>query len=115
MERDQIEKMTREYQLLQEQLQALALQKEQFSEQKEEYKEALEEIEKAKGKIYIALGGVIVDVDKETALKNVKEKHESSEMRLSIVSKQYEDLAKKEQTLRTEITTALKDFKQQPG
>ncbi len=112
MEKDQIEKMTRDYQLLQEQLQSLAVQKEQFTEQKVEYKEALEEIEKAKGKIYMAIGGAIIEVDKDTATKNLKEKQNSAELRLSIVTKQFDEFSKKEQSLRAEITSALKDFKQ---
>lgn len=111
MEKDQLEKITREYQMIQEQLQSLAIQKEQFKAQKEEFKDALEEIEKAKGKIYLTVGGIMVDVDKETAVKHVKERQDSNVMRLNIVDKQFEDLSKKEQSLRSEITTALKDFK----
>lgn len=112
MERDQLEKLTREYQLLQEQLQSLAMQREQFREQKEETKLALEEVEKAKGKVFLAIGGVMVDTDKETAVKNLKEKMESNAMRLSIIEKQFNDSSKKEQSMRAEITTALKDLKQ---
>jgi chaperonin cofactor prefoldin len=67
---------------------------------------------KATGKIYLAIGGIMVDVSKETAVKDLKEKEESNAMRLSIVEKQFEDASKKEQTLRTEITAALKDMKQ---
>jgi prefoldin beta subunit len=112
MEREELEKLTREYQMLQEQLQSLAVQKEQFRSQKEEFKEALEELEKAKGKIYLAIGGIMVDIDKETATKNVKEKEESAIMRLGIVEKQFDELSKKEQALRSEITTALKGMKE---
>ncbi|MGI0134624.1 MAG: prefoldin subunit [Candidatus Micrarchaeaceae archaeon] len=112
MDRDQIEKMTREYQVMQEQLQSLAMQKEQFSAQKEELKEALVEIEKATGKLYVAVGGVMIEHKKDDAVKNVKEKQETLEMRLSIITKQFDDLSKKEQSLRTEITAVLKDMKQ---
>ncbi len=112
MEKDELEKMTREYQMLQEQLQALAVQKEQFKEQKEEIRQAVQEAEKAKGKIFLAIGGIMVDVDKETAVKNLKEKQDSNAMRLTIVEKQFDEASKKEQSLRTEITTALKDLKQ---
>ena len=111
MEKEQLEKLTREYQTIQEQLQSLAIQKEQFRAQKEEFKEALEEVEKAKGKLYLTIGGIMVDVDKETATKHLKERQDSNAMRLSITDKQFEDLSKREQSLRTEITTALKDFK----
>ncbi len=99
--------------MLQEQLQGLAMQKEQFREQKEELRQALEEAEKAKGKIFLAIGGIMVDVDKDTAVKNLKEKQDSNSMRLTIVEKQFDDISKKEQSLRAEITTALKDLKQQ--
>lgn len=112
MEKEQLEKLTRDYQMLQEQLQSLAMQKEQFKEQKAELAEALGELEKAKGGIYLAIGGIMVDVDKATATKDVKEKQESAAMRLGIVEKQFDELSKKEQTLRSEITTALKEFKE---
>lgn len=112
MERDELEKMTREYQMLQEQLQGLTMQKEQFREQKDELKHALEEVEKAKGKVFLAIGGVMVDVDKETATKSLKERQESTSMRLTIVERQLEDASKKEQSMRSEITAALKTLKQ---
>jgi prefoldin beta subunit len=112
MDKDQIEKLTREYQMLQEQLQSAAMQKEQFTEIKEEYKAALVEVEKATGKIYLSIGGVIVEAQKDSAVKDIKEKQESAEMRLGIATKQYDELAKREQSLRTEITSALKGLKQ---
>ncbi len=112
MERDQIEKLTREYQMLQEQLQSLAMQKEQFRAQKEELKMALEETEKSKGKIFLAMGGIMVEVDKETAAKGLKERQDSTSMRLTIVEKQFDDASKKEKSLREEITSALKEIKQ---
>jgi len=112
MEKEQLEKLTRDYQMLQEQLQSLAMQKEQFREQKEEFKEALDELEKAKGRIYLAIGGIMMDVDRETAAKNVKERQESATMRLGIVEKQFDEISKKEQTLRADITAALKEMKE---
>lgn len=112
MDRDEIEKMTRDYQVMQEQLQSLAIQKEQFSSQKEELKDALAELEKAAGKIYVAIGGVMVEQKKDDAVKDVKERQETLDMRLSIITKQLDDLSKKEKSLREEITTVLKDMKQ---
>jgi prefoldin beta subunit len=109
MDRQELEKLTRDYQTLQEQLQALAIQKEQFNSQKEENKEALAELESAKGKVYVAIGGAIVETGKEEALKRVKERQESVEMRLSIINKQFDDASKKEKSLREEITAALKE------
>jgi len=107
MERKELEKITREYQMLQEQLQSLAVQREQFREQKEELKLALDELEKAKGKIFLSVGGIMVDVDKDTAMKNVKERQESNAMRLTIVERQFDDASKKEKALREDITAEI--------
>jgi prefoldin beta subunit len=112
VEQEQLEKLTTEYQLLQEQLQSQALQREQYKMQKEEYKEALAELEKASGKIYKALGGIMVEVSKEEAKKDIEEKQSLLDMRLEIVGKQYTDLAKKEQEMRSQINALLKDLKQ---
>ena len=113
MERQELEKLTRDYQMIQEQLQALAVQKEQFSIQKEEHKEAIQEIEKSAGKIYYSIGGVIVETPKTEAVSKIKERQESIEMRLTIVNKQYDEFSKKEKSLREEITNALKGQKTQ--
>lgn len=113
MDRQELEKLTRDYQLVQEQLQTLALQKEQFTLQKEEHKTALAELEKATGKVYLSVGGVIVETPKPEAIAKVKERTEAIEMRLTIINKQYDDFAKKEKSMREEITSALKTEKPQ--
>ncbi len=106
-----MEKLTRDYQMIQEQLQGLAMQKEQFNMQKIEQKEALSEIEKATGKIFIALGGVLVETSKEEAIAKLKERQESTDMRLSIIGRQHEEAVKKEKSMRDEITKALQGSK----
>ena len=108
MEKEEMEKLSRDYQNVQEQLQALAMQKGQFSAQKEEFKEALAEVGNAKGKVYSAVGGVIIEVSKDEAIKDINEQQSSIEMRLGIINKQYDEAVKKEQSLRETITTALK-------
>lgn len=108
MGKEQLEKLTADYQALQEQLQSLALQKAQFTEQKEEFKDAIEELGKAKGKVYSTIGSVMIETTKEEAAKSVKERQDSAEMRLSIISKQYDDAVKKEKALRDEIEEIIK-------
>ncbi|MGC8648796.1 MAG: prefoldin subunit [Candidatus Micrarchaeia archaeon] len=108
MEKNEIEKLTQEYQILVEQLQSLAIQKEQFEMQKNEENEAMEELEKATGKIYFNIGGALVEMKKEDAIKKLKEKQESTEMRLTIASKQYNEYTKKEKELREKINSILK-------
>jgi prefoldin beta subunit len=108
MEKEQLEKITRDYQMIQEQLQALTMQREQFAGQKAELKDAMESLEKSTGKVFYAVGGAIVELTKEAAIKDIKEKQDSTEMRLSILSKQYDELSKREQSLRADITNELK-------
>jgi prefoldin beta subunit len=113
MERQELEKLTRDYQMVQEQLQGLSVQKEQFAAQKEEQKEALSAVEKATGKVFVALGGAIIETSKEEAIKNLKERQDTAEMRLAIVNRQHEEFAKKEKAMREEITKALQGQREQ--
>jgi prefoldin beta subunit len=115
MERQELEKLTREYQMVQEQLQSLAMQREQFASQKEEQKEAMEQVEKATGKVFLAIGGAIVETTKAEALKNLKERQDSTELRLSLVGKQHDEFAKKERSMRDEITKALQGMQGAQG
>ncbi len=108
MSKEQLEKLSADYQNLQEQLQSLAIQKSQFAEQREEFKEALEELGKSRGKVYSTIGGVMIETTKEEAVKSVKEKQDSVDMRLSIVTKQYDEAVKREKALRTEIEGIIK-------
>lgn len=108
MAKEQLDKLTADYQALQEQLQSLALQKAQFTEQREELSMALDEIGKAKGKVYSAIGGVMVETTKDEAAKSVKERQDSTEMRLSIVGKQYDEAVRKEKALREQIEGMIK-------
>ncbi len=110
MEREEIEKLTKEYQTVQAQLQSIAMQRAQFKQQIDEYKEASKYLETARGKVYTEIGGLVVEATKEEAAKSLSERTESAEMRLSIVEKQYGELSKREETLRTKLTTGLNDM-----
>ena len=59
----------------------------------------MDELVKAKGKVYSTVGGVMVETTKDEAAKSVKERQDSVEMRLSIISKQYDESVKKEKAL----------------
>jgi prefoldin beta subunit len=113
MDKAQLEKLTKDYQNVQMQMQSLALQKIQFSQQKEEFTDAQKELEKASGKMYMEIGGLILETTKEEAQNNLKEKLESTEMRLTIINKQYDEITKKEQSLRATLTEELKKNQKQ--
>lgn len=108
MEENSIEKLTADYQRVEEQLQALSMQQEQFRAQKDELNHAKEQIEKSSGKIYSSIGGAIIESNKEGALEDIAEKTELAEMRLSVIKKQIDELKKKEQELREKVTSMVK-------
>ncbi len=107
MEQEELNNMANEYQVVQEQLQSVSIQREQFKMRQIEYKEALEEAEKASGSIYKSVGGFFIEVSKDEAVKDIKDKQEFTEMRLKSVEKQYADLSTKEKDMRTKLSSAI--------
>ena len=107
MEENKVEKLTKDYQSAQEKLQSLALQKAQFQQQKSELSEAQKRVKSAEGKIYYQVGGAIVETKKDDALKDIEEKLESIEMRLTIVNKQYGEASSQERKVREELRKVL--------
>ncbi|MDE1851037.1 MAG: prefoldin subunit, partial [Candidatus Micrarchaeota archaeon] len=84
----------------------------QLTVQKSELDTAKDEVAKATGKVYVTIGGVIVETNKETALKNIEEKKESGEVRVQSTSKQLGELKAKEKKLRDEITALSSKMQQ---
>ena len=111
MEKEEVEKLTKEYQNIQMQIQNLTFQKMQFNQQKEEYKEAEKELQVSSGRVYSEIGGLIVETTKEKALKDLGDKMESVEMRLNIILKQYNEVNKREQSIRQTLTEEFKGEK----
>ncbi len=112
MEDEQIEEKIKEYEELQIAIQNLTVQKLQFEQQKEEYKNAEKSLQEATGKIYVEIGGFIVESSKEEAMASLKEKLDSSEIRLSITAKQLDDTKKKEESLREALNAEMQHAKQ---
>ncbi len=100
----ELEKMLKEYQVLQEQLRSIAMQLEQLQGQKMDMDRAKEELDKAEGKIYISVGGVIVETAKEKAIADIKDRSELNDVRLQNANRSYTDLRNKEKTLNDKIT-----------
>ncbi len=101
---DEVEKLLRDYQMAQEQLRALAMQLDQFQAQKSELDRAKQEIDKASGKIYSNVAGIIIETDKAKALTDIKDRSELIELRISSVTKQYNDFKGKEKLLGDKLT-----------
>jgi len=97
---EELEKLVKEYQLLEEQIRGFTLQLQEMQLQKSEAENARSEVEKATGKIYLTIGGVIVETDKEKALSNLKEKSESLELRIQMINKQLSSLKSREEAIK---------------
>jgi prefoldin beta subunit len=103
-----IEKMIKDYQSVQEQLRLYAIQLEQLKAQKSELERASSELEKSTGKVYISVGGVIVETTKDKASSDVKDRVELSNTRIQSVTKQYNDIKAREKALSEKITQIYK-------
>lgn len=103
-----IEKMVKDYQIIQEQLRVYAIQLDQLKNQKVELERAGEEVTKSTGKVYISVGGVIVETTKEKAEADIKDRSELSDSRIQSITKQYNDLKSKERQLNEKITQLYK-------
>jgi prefoldin beta subunit len=102
------EKIVRDYQIVQEQLRAASMQIEQLQMQKSELARAKEEVGGSSGKVYFTIGGVIVETNKEKALSDIKEKTELAEVRITSITKQFNEFKAKEKQLGEKITQMYK-------
>ena len=104
----EVEKMLKDYQQVQEQLRLFAIQLEQLKAQKAEFERANEEVGKATGRVYMSVGGVIVETTKQKALDDLKDRSELSETRIQSITKQYDQLRSREKQLNEQITAIYK-------
>ena len=105
---NELEKLLKDYQVLQEQLRSMAMQVEQLQAQSLDMGRAKEELDKASGKVYISVGGVIVETTKEKAVSDIKDRSSLTETRLQSANKMYADLRSKEKQLNEKITRLYK-------
>ncbi len=103
-----IEKMVKDYQMLQEQLRVYAIQLDQLKNQKAELDRAGEEVSKSTGKVYLSVGGVIVETTKDKAQSDIKDRTELSETRIQSITKLYNEMRAKEKQLNEKITNLYK-------
>jgi prefoldin beta subunit len=111
----EIEKMVRDYQMVQEQLRNSALQLDQLQGAKADLDRAKAEIDKAEGKVYLTVGGVIVETSKEKALAEIKERAELTEVRVQSATKQYNELKTREKQLGEKLTSLYQQGRPQAG
>ena len=108
MSEHEMEKLLRDYQILQEQIRSFAIQLDQLHNQKGDLERAKAEIDKSSGKIYITVGGVIVETSKESASNDIEERSELTETRITSMTRQYTELRNKEKQYSERIMQAYK-------
>lgn len=107
-ETQDLEKMLKDYQVIQDQLRSVALQLDQLQAQKIDMEKAKEELDKAQGKVYITVGGVMVETTKEKALTDISERTSLNKARIDSMNKQYTELRNREKQLNEKITSVYK-------
>ncbi len=107
-ETQDLEKMLKDYQVIQDQLRSVALQLDQLQAQKIDMEKAREELDKAQGKVYITVGGVMVETTKEKALTDISERVSLNKARIDSMNKQYTELRNREKQLNEKITSVYK-------
>jgi len=104
----EIEKQIGEFQNLQRQLQMVSVQKQQIQIQLEEIKLASEELGKSKGAVFKAAGNMLFETSKDEAEKELKERKEALDTRVSMLSKQEEKIRARLTELKPKLDAALK-------
>ncbi|MBM3229796.1 prefoldin subunit beta [Candidatus Parvarchaeota archaeon] len=103
-----IEQQVREFQQLQRTLQTVVAQKQQLTFQIEEIKLAAQSVNSATGMLFKAAGGLLIQISPEFAKKELSEKQESFELRLTMLGKQEKQLSEKAAGLKATLEAALK-------
>ncbi|MFQ6020945.1 MAG: prefoldin subunit beta [Candidatus Aenigmatarchaeota archaeon] len=103
-------------QTFQQQLQSVLIQKESLNLQNIEIAKALEELEKSdKEEVYKAVGPILIKSDKKELEKDLKEKEETTNLRLKSLSKQEEKLKEKLDENQKKLEEILKTQQKSEG
>ena len=105
---EELEKLLKDYQILQEQLRTAAMQLEQLQGQRTDMERANEELGKSSGKVYMNVGAVIIETTKEKALDEIADRSALSDVRIQSTNKQYTELKNREKQLNEKITQLYK-------
>jgi len=95
-------------QVLEQTFQNITFQKQNFQMEVNETKTALEEVEKSKSDIFKVLGQVMIKADKNSLLKELKEKSDLLSLRMKSIEKQELQMREEIERLRGEIMDKVK-------
>ena len=105
----QVQERLQRLQQLQSTMQQLLLQKQRIEMEMVESDKAIEALEEVQGdsKVYKSVGAVLVEKDKESVLKELKERKEFLEMRAKVLKKQEDKTQEKMTTLQETLQKEL--------
>ncbi|BCS90983.1 MAG: hypothetical protein ARM1_0440 [Candidatus Micrarchaeota archaeon] len=112
MNNEDIESLVKKYQEIQESLQNIVIEREQYKAQIKLLDSSKSAIQNSNGKIFKYIGNVLVETDKESAIKEIDESSELLQLRLSTIEKSYQELSKQEKELREKLNSYVKSNKQ---
>jgi len=98
----------KELQLIEQNSQQYQMQRQQFQTQLAEIESALDEL-KATKESYKIIGNIMVKTDKESLEKDLNEKKQIFELRISTLEKQEGKLKDKAKELRAEVMSGMED------
>ena len=104
----EIEKKIQQLQLLEQNLQSILMQKQAFQMQLAENENALKELDKTKKNIYKIIGTIMVNSDKESLKKELKEQKDIFDLRVKSLEKQEKNFKEKAEELQKEVMEEIK-------
>ncbi|MAG19857.1 prefoldin subunit beta [archaeon] len=106
--KENIQEEIMQLQMLEQNLQNILMQKQQFQAQLNEAENALKELEKAKGDTYKIIGTVMIASNKTDLKKELKEKQETSNLRIKNIEKQEKLIKEKSTELQNKVMKSMK-------
>ena len=107
----EIEQKIQELQILEQNLQGFAMQKQAFQLELNQTVNAINEVQKTEDDIYKISSSIMLKTDKDTILKELKEKRKLLDLRIDTIEKQEKLIEKKAEELKKEAKKFLKDKK----
>jgi prefoldin beta subunit len=113
----QIQQQIAQFQMVQQQAQAISSQKVQMELQLKEVEQSIAELKKLKkdAEVYKSIGSLLIRKDKTKINAELKERKETLELRVKTLQKQDKDVQAKLMEMQNEIQSSIKSGQPQAG
>lgn len=113
----QVQQQIAQFQIMQQQAQAISSQKVQMEIQLKEVEHSIEELKKLKkdAEVYESIGAILIRKNKTKITTELKERRETLELRVKTIGKQEKDIQAKLMEMQNEIQNSLKSGSPQAG